>query len=77
MSDIQQIGNIGNYYGGLAVKKENGLFYWGIENWDGTSWDQIPESLNVELINYITSGEIELCQEQPTDRPRATEGVAA
>ena len=52
MIDIRQIGNIGNYYGGLVVKKEGDLFYWGIENWDGTSWDEIPKSLYDELIKY-------------------------
>lgn len=36
----------GNYYGGLFVKKENGKFFWGIENWDEeVSYREISESL--------------------------------
>jgi len=45
----RQIGEIGNYYGFLAVKEEGGKFYWGIENWDGTYWQEIPEHLYVAL----------------------------
>lgn len=40
---ITQIGDIGNYYGSLSVKAENGKFYWSIENWDGEHWDEIPK----------------------------------
>lgn len=46
------IGEIGNYYGGLHVKEEGGKFYWGVENWDGTWWEEIPESLYRELIKF-------------------------
>lgn len=48
----RDVGEIGNYYGGLAVKAENDKFYWGIENWDGTFWEEIPESLFSELNKY-------------------------
>ena len=27
--------DIGNYYGGLTIKAEDGKFYYGIENYDG------------------------------------------
>lgn len=46
------IGNIGNYYGGLVVKEENDKYYWGIEDWDGTYWDEIPKYLYDALLNY-------------------------
>ena len=46
------IGNIGNYYGSLEVKKEDGAFFWSIENWDGTVWEEIPESLYIELVKF-------------------------
>ena len=39
------IGQIGNYYGGLFVKTENGKFYWSIENYNGHHWEEIPISL--------------------------------
>jgi len=48
------IGDIGNYYGGLSVKKEDGKFYWSIDNWDGQHWEEIPESLYLELIKFNT-----------------------
>lgn len=48
-----EIGNIGNYYGGLSVKSEaDGTFWWGIENYDGTKWEQIPQSLYDELVKF-------------------------
>jgi len=49
---MMEIGSIGNYYGGLTVKEEDGKFYWGIENYDGLEWEQIPESLYRELIRF-------------------------
>ena len=30
MSETQSIGDIGNYYGGLEVKEEDGRYFWGI-----------------------------------------------
>ena len=51
-----EIGDIGNYYGGLSVKNDaDGKFWWGIENYNGTGWSQIPESLYNELIKYNES----------------------
>lgn len=54
---MQEIGNIGNYYGGLNVKKENDKFYWIIENYntdfnDISLWEEISESLYNELIKH-------------------------
>ena len=52
-----QIGFIGNYYGGLHIKKHEGKFYWIIQNWD-TDFDnigeyqEIPESLYTSLLNF-------------------------
>ena len=40
------IGTIGNYYGCLSVMKDADKFYWGIENWDGTEWEEITEELH-------------------------------
>jgi len=54
-----EIGTIGNYYGGLSVLKEDGKFFWGIENWDGTHWEEIPESLFNTLIEYENNREKE------------------
>ena len=41
----RNIGRIANYYGGLSVKSEGAKFYWGIENYDGIEWEEIPASL--------------------------------
>ncbi len=46
------IGNIGNYYGGLEVKEEDGKFFWGIENYDGTYFEEIPQYLYDALVKY-------------------------
>ena len=52
MSDRQRIGNVGNCYGGLEVKKEEGLYYWGIDNYDEMRWREIDEKLYDELIAF-------------------------
>ena len=54
-TSIRTIGEIGNYYGCLEVKGENGKFYWAIENWDGYDWEEIPESLYNALIDFDNS----------------------
>ena len=46
------VGRIGNYYGSLTVKVDNGQAYWSIENWDGHNWEQIPEYLYFALIKF-------------------------
>lgn len=48
----REIGNIGNYYGCLAVKVECGEFFWSIENYDGHNWEQITEELYNALIKF-------------------------
>lgn len=48
------IGDIGNFYGGLSVKEEEGRFFCGIENWDGTGWEEIPKELYDALVKYET-----------------------
>ena len=41
---------IGNYYGSLRVKEEDGNYYWSITNWDGDHWEQITKGLADMLI---------------------------
>jgi hypothetical protein len=48
----RRIGRISNYYGGLWVKEESQKYWWGIENYDGTDWEEIPKSLFDELVKY-------------------------
>jgi len=48
----QIIGDIGNYYGGLLVMSEDGKFFWGIEDHNGTDWKEIPEELYLALLKY-------------------------
>tara|TARA_Y100000310_G_C20101771_1_gene543053 strand:+ start:328 stop:495 length:168 start_codon:yes stop_codon:yes gene_type:complete len=50
------IGTIGNYYGCLEVKSGDAGYFWGIENYDGTNWEQIPKSLYDELIKFNKEG---------------------
>lgn len=52
MEKIIEIKKISNYYGGLLIKKQGEKFYWGIENYDGTNWDEIDEKLFKELLRY-------------------------
>lgn len=48
----RRIGDINNYYGGVRVKTENEKFYWGIENYDGTTYKEIPGYLYSALIKF-------------------------
>lgn len=50
------IGQIGNYYGCLSVKKESDKFYWGIENYDGHDWEEISEKLYDTLMDFQENG---------------------
>lgn len=54
MEEIQEIGEIGNYYGGLSVTQRNGKYYWIIENYD-TDFSQIDrwEEISFELYNEL------------------------
>lgn len=50
---IENIGGIGNYYGGLCIKKDTeDKCYWGIENYDGINWKEIPHELFNTLKDY-------------------------
>jgi hypothetical protein len=47
------IGNIGNYYGGLAVFAERGKCYWGIKDYDDEyERQEIPLSLYLALLAF-------------------------
>ena len=46
------IGSIGNYYGALEVKEEDGKYFWAIADYDGTEWEEIPEYLYAALIKF-------------------------
>ena len=53
MSDLN-LDNLGisNYYGGIVAKEEGGKFYWGIEDYSTTEFEEIPESLYRELAKH-------------------------
>jgi len=52
MSVKTEIGQIGNYYGSLNVKEQDGKYWWGIENWNGTGWQEITKELFNALAEY-------------------------
>ena len=43
---------IGNYYGGLEIKEEDGKYYWGIENYNDTEYEDIPKYLYDALVKF-------------------------
>ena len=58
-TNIIDIGDIGNYYGGLSVMGKNGKYYWIIENHnthfaDIDHWSEIDKELYDALIAYET-----------------------
>lgn len=50
--EYKSIGQIGNYYGDLQVKEEDGKYYWSIENWCGHSWEEITKKLYDTLVEW-------------------------
>lgn len=54
----KEIGNIGNYYGGLVIKSEDGKYFWGIESYDGTKFEDIPKELFDALEKYALKKEL-------------------
>lgn len=51
-SGQHEVGLIGNFYGGLSIKKVDNKYFWSIENYDGYEWEEIPESLYAELVKF-------------------------
>jgi hypothetical protein len=46
------IGTITGYYGGLFVKNEGEKYFWGIEDYRATKWEEIPKQLYDALISF-------------------------
>jgi len=59
MDETRVDDEIGNYYGGLHMKKVDGQYFWGIENYKGISWSPIPAYVGDSLRMYT--------QEHPAD----------
>ena len=53
MIETFKVGSISNFYGGLEIKEEGGKFYWGIENYDRTEFEEISENLYTELYKLV------------------------
>jgi len=47
-----RIGGIGNQYGALVTKKETDKYFWGIQDFDSTEWEEIPQYLYEALIKF-------------------------
>ena len=48
----RMIGTISNYYGSLSVKEDDGKYFWGIDDFNGIRWEEIPKSLYDELMKF-------------------------
>jgi hypothetical protein len=62
ITDRQEIGRIGNYYGGLNVAKIGNEYGWLIENWDTEfneveAYEIIPKYLYDALIKFESERE--------------------
>ena len=57
------VGTIGNYYGSLEIVEENGKYFWGIEDYSGTYWEEIPFILFGELTKFEES-RLESCAKE-------------
>jgi hypothetical protein len=48
-----QIGNIGNYYGSLHIKEDDGKYFWAIEDYDGCfDYEEITKELYDALVKF-------------------------
>lgn len=54
--DPMPVGDIGNYYGGLFLKRENGVDYWSIENYDGFHWEACDPAV-ARAIRVVEGGD--------------------
>jgi hypothetical protein len=56
--NYKQVGEIGNYYGGLIIMENEGKYYWLIENYD-TNFDDLAEwsEISKELYNSLLKHE--------------------
>jgi hypothetical protein len=52
MKKETEIGSITNYYGGLLVAEQDGKFYFGIDSFEPTLWEEISEDLYKELLKH-------------------------
>ena len=50
--NVISVGKIGNYYGGLNIKKVGEQCYWSIEDWNGDDWEEIPQCLYDALVKF-------------------------
>lgn len=55
--EAREIGGIRNYYGGLSIKVEAGICYWGIKDYGGFFWEEIPPRLYAALNAFQDSQE--------------------
>jgi hypothetical protein len=47
-----EIPGVHNYYGGLSVKREGGIAFWSVENYDGHYFEVIPDYLYDALMRF-------------------------
>jgi hypothetical protein len=46
------IGVIGNFYGGIEIRKTEDVYEWSIEDYVDSEWSPISESLVIELLKH-------------------------
>ena len=50
----KKIKKIRNFYGGLEIKQgKAGKYYWGIEDYDGIDYQEIPKYLYDALVKFF------------------------
>lgn len=56
MINSVEVGEIYGYYGGLLLTVEGEKHYWGIRDWDGIDWQEIPEYLFQAIMQFEGEG---------------------
>lgn len=52
MSATTIISDISGYHGTIEVKMDREKFYWGLVDYDGVDWEEIPKYLYDALIKH-------------------------
>ncbi len=72
----QDIGTIGNNYGGLTVKKVGDKFFWTIQDWNECCrWEEIPQGLYIALMAFNEGREVPVVSDLTADINRLREAL--
>jgi len=49
ITECLEVKGIGNYYGGIEICVYQGKYYWGMQDYNATDWEEIDEEFYLTL----------------------------